>query len=111
MKLLKEIAFGDALLELARISTTTRVTTSRCLTARPCWVFCAIVEPDNIDNKLRAYLRNGETINNDILIALGARYAHPSHSSTVPIFFNQGLYVELNDNVTSVMVQYIERSV
>ena len=100
--------FAQGLLKVSKECTTTRVVTKGCLSHRPCFVFCVIIEPETIANVSRVYAKNGETEAADILIAFGGQYAHPSHIATLPVYFNKGLYIDLETNALSCTVQYLE---
>jgi len=100
--------YRDAILELAKSCHIEYVTSSRLVTSRPCFLFSAVITPDDADNKSRVYLRNGELVTSNILLNFKARYAHPLHYACPPIHFTRGLYVELNDNADGVTIQYIE---
>lgn len=99
--------FASALLELSRLASTERVTSSRKVSAKPVWVVSATVEPDNPEEKSQAKLINGEISTQEVLFNFKGQYAHPTHCGAIPIYFNKGLYVELTDNVESVTVQYL----
>ena len=94
-------------LDLSKLCVTEYVTSSRMVTARPCWLFDIVVSPTDADAKSIAYLRNGETATSDIYLNFSARYSHPLQAACLPMYFNQGLYVELNTNVVGVTVQYL----
>lgn len=98
--------FAKGILELSKHCATEYITGSRKVTAKPCYVYKVVVAPETIGDPSRTYLRNGETSTSEILLDLAAQYAHPTHVGELPIFFNRGLYVELNDNVIGVTVQY-----
>ncbi|MBA7601428.1 hypothetical protein ES703_08501 [subsurface metagenome] len=98
--------YSKAILDLSKHCSTEYVTGSRRVTHRPCYLFKALVAPTTAGVATRAYLRNGETSSANILLDLAANYAHPTHGDEFPIYFNKGLYVELNTNVIGVTVQY-----
>ena len=98
--------FAEGILDLSRHCFTQYITSSRVVTAKPCFLFKVLIAPTTVGTATRGYIRNGETIAADIVLNLGAQYAHPTHDGDIPIYFNRGLYVELNSNVVGVTVQY-----
>lgn len=100
--------YKEAILDLAKDCNALYVTGSRRITSRPCFVFSAVITPDNADNKSQVHLRNGETALGDILFSFKARYSHPLHYACPPVYFNRGLYVDIVDNVDGITIQYIE---
>ena len=94
-------------LEASKKCSTEYVTSSRMVTSRPCFIFDIVISPTDADAKSIAYLRNGETINAGILMNFSARYSHPLQAACLPMYFNKGLFVELNTNVVGVTVQYL----
>ena len=96
-----------AILELAKESTVEYVTSSRCLTSRPCFVFQAVVDPTDAGAVTQNYLRNGETSLSDIVLALASQYTHPTHIGHFPIYFNKGLYFEKGANTDGITIQYL----
>jgi len=98
--------FAKGILDLSKHCSTEYITGSRKVTHKPCYLFKVVVAPTTIGTASRAYLRNGETSSGEILLDLASQYAHPTHGDEFPIYFNKGLYVELNTNVVGVTVQY-----
>jgi len=98
--------FIKGILDLSKSCSTEYITGSRKVTHKPCYLFKVLVAPTIIGTASRAYLRNGETSSADILLDLASQYAHPTHEGELPIYFNRGLYVELNSNVVGITVQY-----
>jgi len=103
--------YALAVLEIGRHAITERVTTSRCLSSRPCWLINVIVEPGNAGAESYVTVRNGETAAADILIGFRGQYSHPTHNGPFPVYFNRGLYIELNKNADAAFVQYLIESV
>lgn len=103
--------YALAVLEIGRQAVTERVTTSRCLSSRPCWLATLIVEPDNAANESAVYVRNGETIVSDILMGFITQYSFSVYHGPFPVYFNRGLYVELNKGSKAVFVQYLIESI
>jgi len=99
--------FAKALLELSKECTTEYVKSSRCITADPCWVFNITCNPTNAGAATTAYLRNGELISSNILLTIVSQYFYPNLVNMLPIYFNKGLYIELNTNLTGVSIQYL----
>lgn len=102
--------FASGLLELSRLAATERVTSSRRVSAKPVWIISATVEPDNAEEKSQAKLINGETSVQEVVFCFKGQFAHPTHCSPIPIYFNRGLYVDLADNAESLTVQYLADS-
>ena len=98
--------YVKGLLDFSRHCSTEYITGSRMVTSKPCFLCKVLVAPTTIGTASRVYLRNGEIISDDVLLNLGSQYAHPTHDGDIPIYFNKGLYVELNTNVVGVTVQY-----
>jgi len=96
------------LLEISKLCITTRVTANVSVCKRPCWLVGLIVEPETIANVTRVYARNGESEQAEILIPYGAQYAQPIHHSVFPVYFNRGLYIDLETNALSCTVQFLE---
>ena len=101
--------YKKPILELSKECSVEFVTASRVITSRPCFVFSAVITPDDTDNKSQVHLRNGETALSDILFSFKAKFAHPLHFAYPPIHFNKGLYVHIVDNADGVTIQYIEQ--
>jgi len=99
--------FASGLLELSRLASTERVTSSRMVSAKPCWLLSCCVEPDDAEDKSEVHLINGETSGGEIIYSLKAQYAHADHGTPVPIYFNRGLYINLADNADGLTVQYL----
>lgn len=99
--------FASGLLELSRLAVTKYATASQCLSEKPCWLLCCVITPDAPENGSIAYLRNGETVNAEILFNFQGQYAHPTHCSVVPIYFNRGLYFEKSTNCKGITIQYL----
>jgi len=99
--------FASGLLELSRLASSEYVTGSRRLTSRPCWVCSVVIDPTDPAAVTHNYLRNGEVVTSPILIGLGAQFAHPTHCSCIPVYFNRGLYIEVGANTDGVIVQYL----
>uniref|UniRef100_A0A6H1ZNK0 Uncharacterized protein n=1 Tax=viral metagenome TaxID=1070528 RepID=A0A6H1ZNK0_9ZZZZ len=102
--------YAEGVLDLSEHCSTEYITGSRMVTAKPCYVFKVLVAPTTIGTASRVYARNGEAVTSPIVLDLGAQYAHPTHDGELPIFFNRGLYIELNSNVAGVTVQYYTRA-
>lgn len=102
--------FGAGILELSRMATTEYMTGSKTVSDKPCWVLSVVTAMTNTNTGAILYLRNGETILSDILLNWSAKCANPSHNAPYPLYFNRGLYVELNTNVAGVTVQYLQDS-
>ena len=95
-------------LVISKACVTTRVLADGVVSDKPGWLFCVVIEPETIANVSRVYARNGERALADIVIAFGGQYSHPSHIASIPVYFNRGLYVELETNAVSCTVQYLE---
>jgi len=95
------------LLKLAKEASVEYVTGSRAVTAKPCWILNVIVDPTDATLVTQGYLRNGEMIASEILVGLASQFSHPTHIPAFPLYFNRGLFVELNTNIAGVTVQYI----
>lgn len=103
--------FASRLLEFSRLATTEYVTASRVISARPCWLLCAVVTPEAPENGSIVYLRNGETALSEILYNYQGQYAHPTHCSPVPVYFNRGMYAEISTGAKAITLQYLIDSV
>lgn len=99
--------FGEAMLELSKQCITEYITSSRMVTAKPCYLFVAVVTPDAPDAGSIAYIRNGETSSADIVFNLQGQFAHPSHAGCIPIYLNKGMYFEKSTNCKAITVQYL----
>lgn len=99
--------FASGLLELSRLASTERVTGSRMVSAKPVWLLSALVTPDNPNEFSNCQLINGETSTQEILLHLKGTFAHPTHCSPIPMYFNRGLYLTLQDNVQAITIQYL----
>lgn len=100
--------YKKAILDLAKDCSVEYVIGSRMITSRPCFVFSAVITPDDTDKKTQVHLRNGETALSDILLSFKANYTHPLHYACPPLHFNKGLYVHNIDNVDGITIQYLE---
>jgi len=96
------------LLYISKFACSEHVTGSRLITSRPCYLLSMLVRPTNAGSASVLYLRNGETALADILISVGGQYVHPLHEFVIPVYFNAGLYCDLDTNVASVSIQYLE---
>ena len=95
------------ILKISKECFTEYVTASRTVTAKPCWVFNVIIDPINAILVTQCYLRNGEMLASEILVGIAAQFSNPDHISGFPMYFNKGLFVELNANIAGVTVQYL----
>jgi len=102
--------FAAGILKLSRLATTEYVIISRMITDRPCWVYNVAIDPTDATLVTQNYLRNGEVATDPILFGLASQFTHTTHVGHFPIYFNRGLYVELSDNTTGIMIQYLEDS-
>lgn len=96
-----------AILELSKESTVDYVTSSRCLTSRPCFVFQVVVDPTDAGAVTQNYLRNGETSLSDILLGLASQYTHTTHTGHFPLYFNKGLFFQKGANTDGITIQYL----
>ena len=99
--------FAKAILELSKECTTQYVTASRCITARPCWVFKVVPVSDASVPIGEAILRNGEIITSEIVLRLYADYFPCMDNGIFPIYFNRGVYLELPAPTQACMIQYL----
>ena len=95
------------ILKISKEASTEYVTASRSVTAKPCWIFNVIVDPTNATLVIQGYLRNGEMIASEILVGLASQFSNPTHIPAFPLYFNRGLFVELNANIAGVTIQYL----
>jgi len=95
------------ILKISKECFTEYVTASRTVTAKPCWVFNVIIDPINAILVTQCYLRNGEMLASEILVGIATQFSNPDHIGGFPMYFNKGLYVELNTNLTGMTVQYL----
>ena len=98
---------GIEILKLSKEASTEYVTGSRKVTQKPCWVLNVVAHPTNAGAVTLGYLRNGEIVTAEILYAYASQYSFPTHMGILPIYFNKGLYIELNTNLTGMTVQYL----
>lgn len=99
--------FASGLLELSRLATVERITSSRRVSSKPVWLLSGCVEPDDTTDKSQVGLFNGETSSAVLIYRLKAQYAHADHGTPVPVYFNRGLYIALEDNADAVTIQYL----
>jgi len=100
----------DERLLLTKAAKTEYVTVSRAISPRPCWLISVIVSPADAEAVSLVILRNGESNVMEIFMRLTAQYAHPTHTAILPIYFNKGIYLEIDQSVHGVTLQYIEDS-
>ncbi|MBA7601427.1 hypothetical protein ES703_08500 [subsurface metagenome] len=79
------------------------LTSSRVVTEKPCYLFSSLVSPHTFSQDCQARLRNGETVNADILLNLKSQWVQPTHDYLFPVYFNRGLYVELVGEILSLL--------
>jgi len=99
--------FAKAFLELSKECTTECITASKCITPKPCWVFKAIGQPFTSGAESPFYLRNGETVNSEILFPCWVYYDSTGLTDILPIYFNKGLFIELSGSLHRVTIQYL----
>jgi len=88
---------------LAKRLITEYLTQSRVVTEKPCYLFSSLVVPHPSSQDCQARLRNGETVNADILLNLKTQWEQPTHDYSPPMYFNRGLYVELVGEILKVL--------
>lgn len=99
--------FAKALLELSKECTTERVTASRCITAKPCWVLDVLISPNDANAYWDACLTNGELVTSYRLLQLIGRYGTTHFAFPHPIYFNNGLTVLIVENIGALTIQYL----
>lgn len=84
-----------------------RVSADTLITKKPCYVFWAKLL-SNSSGIGSAYLRDGHNTGGEILIELGAPTSDRDvNSYPWPVYFKQGLFIDVVSNVTSVQVLYM----
>jgi len=99
--------YAQAILDLSKDCTIEFVTGSRSLTDKPCWIFSVIPDIGPGDKIAQVTLRNGETPISDILVVLYGEYSCPIFQGSLPLYFNRGLYVAVEQDTAGVTIQYL----
>lgn len=110
MKLKVSNEFGEEILELSRKATTERVVGSRKVTDKPCWVLSVLIEPTSAANLSEVKLLNGETSVSECLLYIKEQYSHSTHTGSVPLYFNRGLFSACVTGADGCTIQYLEDS-
>jgi len=98
--------FAEGILELSKGAFTEYLTSSRKVTAKPCYIYKVVVAPETVGDHSIVYLRNGEASSDPILVNLSGQYSHPTHGDEFPMYFNRGLYADLSVNIAGITIQY-----
>lgn len=95
------------ILKLSKEAITEYVTSSRKITAKPCWVFLVLLNPEDAALVSQAYIRNGETSSSEIILAPASQFGYNNPIGPIPVYFNKGIYVDLDTNITGMTIQYL----
>lgn len=97
----------DEILQLSKECVTENISASRLITSKPCFIFGVNIIPTTPSTVAILYLRNGELVTSDILIGFKGVDGMLTYAPILPVYFNKGLYLELNSNVGQSSVQYL----
>jgi len=100
--------FASALLELSRLASTKFIISSQKVSNKPCWIITIIPDVPAANKTAQVTLKNGENPNAETLVVMYGEYSCPIFQGTVPLYFNRGLYIAVEEDTAGVTIQYLE---